>query len=94
MIRGPWEGLALIGVSALAFGTGGGAIGLLLGLAVPGYYFAVFDGPVDPVPTGIGLGVTQGLGTGVFVGAFLVVWFTLRPWSWRGPKPDRTDRSD
>ncbi|MBS1713469.1 MAG: hypothetical protein JST30_03945 [Armatimonadetes bacterium] len=79
MIRGPWEGLALIAVATVAFGTGGGLVGLLLGLAVPGYYVAVFDGPVDPVPTGIGLGVTQGLGAGVLVGAFLVVWFTLRP---------------
>ena len=69
-------------VTSFGFALIGGSVGFGLGHLVPGYYKTVFGGDgviVDPVQTGVGLGVTQGLFAGLLSGAFLVVWYTVRP---------------
>jgi hypothetical protein len=63
--------------------AGAGAIlgaigGLLLGLAAPDYYHAVFRDPqLSPVQLGLGLGLTQGLGTGLAIGCVVVLAVAL-----------------
>lgn len=70
--------------TAAAFGIGGGGVGLLLGVAVPGYYRGVFrstDPAFDAVAVGFGLGVGQGLAAGVLAGVVLagiLAWREVR----------------
>lgn len=76
---------AIIIASGVFFSLAGGLLGLLLGMAVPGYYRAVFrhgNEPLfNPVEVGAGLGATQGLPGGVIVGVlvvFAVAWYNSR----------------
>jgi hypothetical protein len=49
-------------------------LGGLIGTFAPDYYHAVFDdSTLNPVQVGTGLGLTQGLGTGLVVGCVVVV---------------------
>ena len=68
-------------IGALA-GTG---IGYALGQYAPDYYRTVFRIPptvdLDPIQTGIGLGLTQGLGAGLVIGLVVVLavtWHSFR----------------
>jgi hypothetical protein len=58
--------------SGVGLAAGGAGIGDWLGCAAPAYYWAMFsDGErpgFDPVQVGFGLGLTQGLASGIFVG--------------------------
>lgn len=56
----------------------GGLVGFLLGLLLPHYYASVFSGPVDPLQTGIGLGVSQGLLAGGLFGLGVVAILAWR----------------
>lgn len=79
------RGFVITILSALGFAIAGGLIGLLLGTVTPSYYRAVFDIPPDssiiPVHVGLGLGFTQGLILGIFVGltiVLIVAWHESR----------------
>ena len=71
------KGFVIVILSGIAFALGGAAIGYTLGVAMPGYYRAVFSSGqepwFDPVAVGLGLGLTQGLVCGVVVGAVIVL---------------------
>ena len=56
----------------------GATVGGLLGVLAPTYYQSVFSGPVDPIPTGLGLGIAQGLILGGVVGLGIVGILTWR----------------
>jgi hypothetical protein len=66
--------LTVIGTAAL-FGAGGLAIGLGMAVLLPEYYMAVFNLPAGTRPERIamGLGLTQGIATGIGVGLVIVV---------------------
>ena len=79
------KGFRVIILSGLAFALGGGLIGYALAVILPGYYRGVFGSGrepwFDPVEVGIGLGVSQGLICGLFVGAVVVLavaWYNSR----------------
>jgi hypothetical protein len=69
--------IAIILATAIGLGTAGGAIGFGLGKYAPSYYRAVFvtgrDPDFDPLAVGIGLGITQGMLGGLFVGSVVVL---------------------
>jgi hypothetical protein len=86
------KGFLIILLSGIAFALGGALIGYSLGVAMPGYYRAVFNSGrepwFDPVTVGLGLGLTQGLVCGVVIGAVVVLavaWYNSRR---REPKFD------
>ncbi len=70
-----WAAGVLVVLSILG-ALGGLAIGLFVGMVFPGYYCAVAAGGgapgFDPVAFGVGAGVTQGAGAGLF-GALVIV---------------------
>jgi hypothetical protein len=79
------RGFAITIVSGVAFGIFGAVVGYALGTFAPDYYRTVFRIPpgveLDPVQTGLGLGVTQGLTAGLFIGLAIVVtvaWYESR----------------
>ena len=60
-------------ICVLAFLVLGGACGWLLGVVAPGYYHTMFpESRSSPVEVGLGLGVTQGFGLGVFIGLIIL----------------------
>jgi ABC-type antimicrobial peptide transport system permease subunit len=70
----PWRALKIF----LGCGGGGaflgGLLGALIGGLLPDYYHAVFRNPgLSALEVGIGLGLTQGLGAGLVVGAIIVL---------------------
>lgn len=72
--------ILLVVSSALLFAIIGGGIGCGLGVFVPNYYRALYDGrgpyddpdaplrSIDPVQMGLGLGITQGFCGGIGCG--------------------------
>ena len=65
-------------VTVLLSGALGSLFGLIagavLGSLAPDYYRAVFGNPgLNPIQVGTGLGVTQGFGIGIVVGAVVVL---------------------
>jgi hypothetical protein len=79
------RGFLITLASGVAFAVLGGLGGYLLGIFVPDYYRTVFRIPpaveINPVHAGIGLGVTQGLAAGLFIGLVIVdtvAWFNAR----------------
>lgn len=70
------KGIVIVVVTTIVGAIGGTAIGVLLGLFVPGYYRSVFGGSnmpgFDPVAVGIGQGLTQGIAFGAVVGLGVV----------------------
>jgi len=80
-----FTGLGLTLATAVIGGLLGALVGLVMGLVAPGYYRAVIIGGsqpgFDPVGCGVGLGLTQGLGWGTAIGAFLfltICWYRSR----------------
>jgi hypothetical protein len=71
------KGFLIVILSSLGFALAGALIGYTLGVALPGYYRAVFSSGrepwFEPVAVGLGLGLTQGLLCGVAVGAVVVL---------------------
>lgn len=71
------RGVAIIVVCGACFGAAGGLLGFTLGVVAPAYYRGVFragdDPGFEPVQVGLGLGVTQGLICGVFIGSVVVL---------------------
>jgi hypothetical protein len=79
------KGFFIIILSGIAFALGGGAIGYGLATFAPGYYRGVFpsggEAWFDPVVVGLGLGLTQGLICGLFLGGVVVLavaWYNAR----------------
>ena len=79
------RGFVITITSGFAFGLLGAGAGYGLGLVAPDYYRTVFRIPpeiaIDPVQTGFGLGVTQGLAAGLIIGLVIVVtnaWYGSR----------------
>ncbi len=70
------KGILIVASTTFVGAIGGTAIGMLLGLFLPGYYRSVFGGGnvsgFDPVAVGIGQGLTQGIAFGASVGLGLV----------------------
>jgi len=63
--------------SGVGFAVLGGLLGLGLGKFIPDYFHFVFRVPreadLDPAHAGLGLGATQGLCGGLFIGLVIVV---------------------
>lgn len=79
------RGFVITIISGVVFGCLGGGAGWLLGSFAPDYYRLVFRIPpevrIDPAQAGLGLGVTQGVGTGLLIGLVIVVavaWYNSR----------------
>lgn len=79
------RGFAITILSGVVFGLASGLIGFCLGTFAPDYYRVVFRIPpsmnVDPAHAGLGLGITQGLAAGLFIGLVIVVsvaWYESR----------------
>lgn len=78
--RGPLtvgRGFAIVLASGAGFAVGGAAVGLALATLLPGYYRGVLpsgNAPgFNPVQVGLGLGASQGLGTGLVIGCVVVL---------------------
>jgi hypothetical protein len=88
------RGLAIVVGTSATFAVGGTLVGLALGRIIPDYYRGVFTGggppDLDPVDVAVGLGCSQGLIVGVFVGAALVVFVAWRRWNAGLPSASRT----
>jgi hypothetical protein len=76
---------AIVILSTIGFGVAGTAIGCLLAVVAPDYYRGVFGArnspDFNPVAMGFGLGLTQGVFAGLFVGSVVVLavaWFWSR----------------
>ena len=92
------RGFVITLASSLAFACVGAAVGYTLGSVAPDYYRTVFRIPpeasINTAQAGLGLGITQGLGTGLIVGLVIVVavaWYNSRMAV--GSSSDRPDRS-
>ena len=76
--------MAIVLASGFAFAVGGAILGCLLAVVAPGYYRAVFssgnDPGFDPFQVGLGLGLLQGLGTGLVLGAIVVLAVAISHW--------------
>lgn len=79
------RGFMITIVSGIACSLMGGLLGYALGMFAPDYYRTVFHIPpgvaLDPAQAGLGLGVTQGLAVGLFIGLVVVVavaWYNSR----------------
>ena len=75
---GPAVGMMRGFLIVLCSGAVGALLGLvfgsLLGSVAPDYYRAVFGNPnLNPIQVGVGLGLTQGLGTGIVVGCVVLL---------------------
>ncbi len=68
----------IVFMAALGGSIFGAALGGLLAVMLPNYYASVFSGPVDPLQTGLGLGISQGLVAGGAVGLGIVGVLTWR----------------
>jgi len=74
------RGVAIIVVCGVCFGIAGGLLGFTLGFGAPAYYRGVFratEPGFNPVQVGLGLGITQGLICGMFIGSVVVVAVAL-----------------
>jgi hypothetical protein len=84
------RGFVITIASGVGFATVGALLGFALGRLAPDYYRFVFRGPpqidLDPAQAGLGLGASQGLGGGLFIGLVIVVAVA---WS----KSRRSDKS-
>jgi len=71
------RGFTITLASGIAGAVVGVGIGFGLGRFAPDYYRTVFRMPrsvdLDPIQTGVGLGLTQGLGLGLLVGLVIVL---------------------
>ena len=69
----------VVAILSVLGALGGLAIGLVVGIFFPGYYRAVvFSGGepgFDPVAFGVGAGLTQGAGAGLFAGLVIVALY-------------------
>jgi hypothetical protein len=79
------RGFVITVASGLAFAVIGGVLGYVIGAFAPDYYRVVFRIPpgiqLDPAEVGFGLGLTQGLVAGLFIGLVIVVsvaWYRSR----------------
>ena len=79
------RGFKIIILSGFAFALGGGLFGYALAVILPGYYRGVFSSGrepgFDPVGVGVGLGGSQGLLSGLILGAIVVLavaWYNSR----------------
>ena len=64
-----------VGVSLVTGGVLGGLIGFLMGTFIPNFYRSgMFGGgeTTDPIATGTGLGISEGLGLGFLLGVLIV----------------------
>jgi hypothetical protein len=71
--------------SGFLCGTLGGLIGYLLGKLAPDYFRTIFRVPPEmefnPMQAGVGLGLVQGLMTGIGIALLIVIavtWFEVR----------------
>lgn len=67
--------VAIVLISTFSGGLVGGLIGFLMGLFLPDFYRSGMfggGGVINPVQTGTGLGISEGLGLGFFLGALIV----------------------
>ena len=70
----PLRALSLIAGCGGGGATLGGVLGALIGGFLPDYYHAVFRNPgLNAIEVGAGLGLTQGLGAGLVIGAIIVL---------------------
>lgn len=71
------RGFLITIASGVGFGIVGGLLGYALGKFAPDYYRIVFRIPrqldLDPAHAGLGLGATQGLVAGLFIGLVIVL---------------------
>jgi putative addiction module component (TIGR02574 family) len=79
------KGFFIVLLSGFAFALGGGLIGYALAVALPSYYRGTFSSGNAPwfnaVEVGVGLGISQGLICGLFLGAIIVLavaWYNSR----------------
>lgn len=72
------KSLRIVLTTALGGAAIGGLVGFLVAIVLPNYYASVFSGPVDPVQTGLRLGVSQGLIGGGLIGLGLAAVLTWR----------------
>ncbi|MBT5019961.1 hypothetical protein OAF42_02670 [Planctomicrobium sp.] len=79
------RGFMITIASGIAFAFVGTGVGYTIGKYAPDYYRIVFSIPpeieLDPVQAGVGLGVTQGLAAGLFIGLVIVcavAWYNSR----------------
>jgi hypothetical protein len=94
-----FKAFAIILTSAIGFALVGGGVGWTLGTVTPAYYRTVYGYAgqrpgFDPVQVGLGLGITQGLVCGVFVGVVVVLavaWHQSRRLDRTPPKIDPID---
>ena len=83
--------LIILIACTFGFALVGGAIGFALGTYAPDYYRLVFqinpESPANLPALGLGLGVTQGLGGGLFAGTVIVAcvtWYKVRKLAVKG----------
>jgi hypothetical protein len=71
------RGFLITIASGAGFAVVGGLLGFALGKLAPDYYRIVFrippDVDLDPAHAGLGLGATQGLSGGLFIGLVIVL---------------------
>ena len=79
------RGFIITIASGFAFAAIGGVLGYAMGTFAPDYYRIVFRIPpgveLDPAQADLGLGLTQGLAAGLFIGLVIVVavaWYRSR----------------
>lgn len=79
------RGFLIISISTVLCAIVGAGAGYTLGTVAPAYYRSVFRNgnatTFDPVQMGLGLGLTQGLVAGLFVGCVVVLavaWYNSR----------------
>jgi hypothetical protein len=79
------RGFTIILLSGFAFALGGGLFGYALAAALPSYYRGTSPSGDQPwfnaIEVGIGLGLSQGLICGLFLGAIIVLavaWYSSR----------------
>ncbi|MDX1944750.1 MAG: hypothetical protein SFU86_05025 [Pirellulaceae bacterium] len=72
------RGIAIVAATMGACAAFGALVGWCLGVFAPDYYHAVFDNPtLNTAQVGIGLGLTQGLGTGLVVGCVALLGMAI-----------------
>jgi hypothetical protein len=78
------DSLLILAASAIVFAMIGAGAGLAIAMFMPDYYRSVISGgrrpDFNPIDVGTGLGCSQGIIVGVFVGTVLAVAFAGHRW--------------